>query len=230
MLYEKKKLLAHRLIWAILLFLGILIPAIINLSQSDPKIVDDNGYINEYYEYSDTTSCEIEAIFNAEVSSGYMTVAFYDAEARLLDKERSYFISYGKTISSTFYIDGLVDSYEIISYDIEADSTALFIVTYIFVFFDIICFVFLICSFLLSYKIYNYNGQQIIVYAGWYHHYMKVGGIIFDEHNTILAFTPIILSSKLNDDTELRATISLTNRISLKINDRLYKGNKYHDR
>lgn len=81
---------------------------------------------------------------------------------------------------------------------------------------------FFICALLLSCKIYRYNGMEIIVYAGWYHHYIKVSGVLVDTHNTILSYTPIVLSATLEDGTELQATISLTNRISLKINNKLY--------
>ena len=77
-------------------------------------------------------------------------------------------------------------------------------------------------SLLLSCKAYDYNGKEIIVYAGWYHHYIKVDGVMVDEHNTITSFTPIVMSATLESSTELRATISLTNRISLKINNQLY--------
>lgn len=49
-----------------------------------------------------------------------------------------------------------------------------------------------------------------------------VNGVKTDEHNTIMSFTPIYLSCTLEDGTNLQATVSLTNRISLKINDLLY--------
>ena len=45
-----------------------------------------------------------------------------------------------------------------------------------------------ISTLLLSYKKYEYNGRIIEVYSGWYHHYMKYGGIKVDEHNTIQSF------------------------------------------
>ena len=85
MLYEKKKLLIHRLIWFFLLLLGIIIPIIIsNVPSKDVEIINDNGYINEYYESLDETNCEIEVIFNCEVDSGYILVAFYDSNGKLL--------------------------------------------------------------------------------------------------------------------------------------------------
>ena len=52
---------------------------------------------------------------------------------------------------------------------------------------------------------------------------LKMDGEVLDEHNTFATFTAIVLSCTLDDGTRLQATISLTNRIALKINDRLYK-------
>ena len=86
----------------------------------------------------------------------------------------------------------------------------------------LIVLAFFIGTLLLSCKVYEYNGRQIIVYAGWYYHYVKIDGEKLDEHNTIIAYTPIVLSCMLDDGTPLQATISLTNRIALKINNRLW--------
>ena len=97
---------------------------------------------------------------------------------------------------------------------------------WLIMFLDIIVPLFLIGSLLLSCKVYDYDGKEVIVYAGWFHHYMKVSGVPLDEHNTIMYFTPIVLSTTLKDGTILQATISLTNRISLKINNQLYTKEK----
>lgn len=221
MLYEKKKLLIHRLVWLALLLLGIIIPIIISNSlKKEVEIIDDSGYINAYYESFNETNCEIEVVFNREVDSGYIMVAFYDSTGKLLSKENGYFYGYNNTLSSTFYIDGKVDSYEILSYDISASNDMWYIP--IFVYVDIMFFATFICSLLLSYKTYEYNGNNIVVYAGWYHHYIKVNGQKLDEHNTIISFTAIPLSCTLDDGTDIKATITMTNRISLKINNQLY--------
>lgn len=94
------------------------------------------------------------------------------------------------------------------------------------VFADVFILTFLIGSFFLSYKLYEYNGNVIIVYAGFSHHYIKVNGVKTDEYISSIYFTPIRLSCTLEDGTNIQATISLTNRISLKINDRLYEPSK----
>ena len=227
MLYEKKKLLIHRLIWFLLLLLGIIIPIIIsNVPSKDVEIINDNGYINEYYESLDETNCEIEVIFNCEVDSGYILVAFYDSNGKLLSKENGYFYGHDNTVSSTFFIDGKVDSYEILSYDINASNDTVYIVTMLFIYGDIIVFTLFIASLLLSYKAYEYNGNEIVVYAGWYHHYIKVNGNKTDEHNTLVSFTAIPLSCTLDDGTDITVVITMTNRISLKINNQLYTKGK----
>lgn len=227
MLYEKKKILIHRLIWFILLLLGIIVPIIIsNLPSKDIKIINDNGYINEYYEYIDETDCEIEVIFNCKVDSGYIMVAFYDSNGKLLSKENGYFYGYDNTVSSTFFINGKVDSYEILSYDIDVSNDISNSVITLFIYGDIFVLLFFICSLFLSYKNYEYNGNELVVYAGWYHHYVKVNGNKMDEHNTLFSYTAISLSCILDDGTDIKVIITTSNRISLKINNQLYTKRK----
>lgn len=43
----------------------------------------------------------------------------------------------------------------------------------------------------------------------------------YDEHNTLSSFTPIVLKTTRDDGMVITATISLTNRIAVKINDKL---------
>ncbi len=233
-MYEKKRICMHRIVWLCMLILGIVIPLLpatistIFTSQKEAEIVSDSGYINDYYEYLDKTSCDIEVVCNENVDYAYITVAFYDANGSFLAEETGYFYGYGKTISHTFYIYGEVDSYEITDYDIQLEvySFVDYIDEYYFIFFlfmylDTIPLCFFIASWLLSYKEYEYNGNTIIVYAGFYHHYISVNGIKFDEHNTLISYTPIYLSCTL-DSEKFDVTISLTNRISLKVNNVLY--------
>lgn len=226
MLYEKRKLLIHRSIWFFLLFLGIIfLINIFNPPEKEVEIIDDNGYINEYYEYLNETNCEIEVVFNCDVDSGYITVAFYDSSDKLLSQETGFFYGYDNTLSSTFLIDGKVDSYEILSYDIDVSNDAL-LYAKLFIYIEYFIFVFFIASLTLSCNVYEYNGNEIVVYAGWYHHYIKVNGIKTDEHNTLTFFTAIQLSCTLDDGTDIKATITITNRISLKINNQLYTKRK----
>ena len=93
----------------------------------------------------------------------------------------------------------------------------------VIIYLDIFSLVFFISSLTLSYKKYEYNGNEIIVYAGWFYHYIKVNGVKMDEYNTLTSWTAISLSCMLDDGTVLNAVISTMNRITLKINNRLYK-------
>ena len=88
---EKTKVLVHRLTWLIITCLIFFVPIIINLAQPELVIVDDEAYIEDYYEYSDTSTIEMYITFNREVSSGYARINFYDASGSLLDTQENYF-------------------------------------------------------------------------------------------------------------------------------------------
>lgn len=81
---------------------------------------------------------------------------------------------------------------------------------------------FLICSFLISYKEYNYKDRVISIYAGWYHHTLRIDGELCDEHNTLVSHTAITLSTTLDGEI-IEARITLSNRISVKVNNKLLK-------
>ena len=215
---ERKKIKIHRYIWLLITLLIIFIPIIVNACQPELEIVDDNGYISNYYSSLDKTSVEIDITFNRNVDSGYATIKFYDASNHLLETERAYFYGYDeKTVHNSYIsVNGKVDSYEIVSYDFDTTNNSRFLYAFL-----IVAIPMLICSLCLSYKEYDYNGQIISVYAGWFHHTLRVNGELCDEHNTLFSWTPIFLSTTLNDGTVLAATISHANRIALKANNRL---------
>lgn len=83
-------------------------------------------------------------------------------------------------------------------------------------------FIYFINTLILSCKEYSYNGYEILVYSGYFKHYIKVNGEKFDELNAF-SFSLIVLSCSLPNDDYLEATISSFNRISLKINKKLYR-------
>jgi len=163
-------------------------------------------------------------IFNRKVDSGYATIKYYDSSSKLLATDRGYFTAYGsKTADSLLiYINGCVDSYDIVSYEFEPTFVGGSI--YIFLPFAIIFF---IVSLLLSYREYYYNGQWISVYSGWVHHTLRINGEKCDERNALLHFLPIKLSTTMEDGTKFDATITLTNRITLKANDKLINKDNY---
>ena len=189
-------------------------------TTDDLEIIDDNGYIVEYYSYIDKTACKIDITFNMSVSSGDVTINFYDSGNNLLSTSTTYFISYGNYIEDEYIsINGKVDSYEIISYSVEP-TNHLFII-YILLPFSLIFF---ISSLFVSYKKYSIYGNEIIVYAGFYHNYIKINGEKYDEYNTT-SYTPIYLSCIFNENL-IEVKISMSNRISTKLNGKLLKSNK----
>ncbi len=225
MLYEKKKMLIYRIIcFALLVCAIILYVSILNIPEEKYEMTDSACYIIEYYEYSDRTQCEIVTAFDRKCN-GSICVEFYDKSDKLLSSESSWFFCDDDNIATTtFFIDGNVDSYYIVSYDVNTfDYEPL---EGVMLFVAIIALVFFIASLLLSCREYYYNGNDIVVYAGWFHHYIKVNGIKYDEHNTIVSHVAIPLSCTLDDGTDIEVVITLTNRISMKISDRLYNGSR----
>lgn len=221
---EKNKLNFHRLFWLVIFLLSIIVPLIINSSQPKLEMLDIQVTINESFSslYEDRTYIDIYATFNREVHSGYVYINYYDSSDNLIKCQKTYLYS-GETKRAESYIEyveGDVSSYELVSYDfnpIEWIDDKLSII----IPFTISAFIFFFCSLLLSYKEYEYNGKIISVYSGWYHHTLRINGILCDEHNTFINHVPIYLSTNLDDETVIDVTITLTNRISIKINNRL---------
>ena len=214
---EKTKLWTHRIIWIVIVAFIIFLPILINASKPELELVDDTAS-SEYLSGLDESSIDMTLTFNRPVNSGYATIKYYDSSDHLLETDREYFTAYGTKTAESFliYIDGDVDSYEIVSFEFEPTYEA----GWMFAFLPF-AIIFLIASLLLSYKEYDYNGKKLSVYAGWFHHTLRVNGEKCDEHSTLLYFTPIKLSTTLDDETKLEATITLTNRITLKANDKL---------
>ena len=221
----KTKLMIRRTVWGLIVLIGIPISLLmINAAPTDLVVLDSNCDV-EYSEYGDYSTCDVDIKFNKPIDSGYATVAFYGGDDWYLTTETTYFSSIGTVASSTFYkINGHVTGYAVRSYTFtdEATRSLRAIGKGVLMFSLIIGIPFFICAMLCSYKLYRFEDKVIAVYAGYYHHYITVNGVKTDEHNTIMSFTPIYLSCTLEDGTNLRATVSLTNRISLKINDLLY--------
>ncbi len=217
---EKNKIIIHRLSWLFILLLIIFLPIIIHVSKPKLDIVDDEGYINDYSSSLNRTSLTMYVTFNRKVYYGYVTIKYYDDSNHLLETKESFFTAYnGKTVEcDLIYVDGKVASYEIESF--EFNTYAWEFMIYYLLLPAIIMF---ISSLLLCYREYDYNGKKISVYAGWYHHTIRVDGEKYDEHNTIMSFTPIKLNAIMDDNIKLEVTISLTNRITLKINGKLVK-------
>ena len=114
----------------------------------------------------------------------------------------------------------LIYAYKDIMYR-DGDFLVFLALVYILPFVDIIIFAIFVGALCLHCKTYIFRGNSILVYAGFCNHYIKANGVKCDEHNTLISFTPIVMSCKLDDGTMLQATISMSNRITLKANDKL---------
>ena len=215
---EKKKMWMHRTIWLVLTVLVILLPIIISAAKPKLELLDSE--CNTYYDgYTDTTDYEITLYFNRDVNSGYALINFFDSGHNFIDSENEYFLSDGKEATNIYsFINGEATYYEIVSYDFKPSNKVFY--TYCLL---MITIPMLICALLISYKECYIDGKPITVYAGFYHHTLRIDGELCDEHNTIFSFTPIKLSTTIKDGTKIEATISLTNRIAIKVNDKLCK-------
>ena len=231
MLFEKKKLLIHRLIWGIAFAVSVIavIAMIIALIKPEPEtqieLVSDSGYILEYWEYLEETECEIDIVFDGEVDNGTLTVEFFDPEGDSLGVYTESFYAFGSRAEVLYFVDGMVDSYRIVDYyytvyDYGEFDSGLYYAVVIVAWISFCLLLMFIGALMLSCKVYQFEGHQIIVYAGFCHHYIKIDDEKYDEHNTILTFSPINMSCVVGEH-HLEATVTLTNRISLKIDGRL---------
>lgn len=219
---DKKKIKTHKTI-CLVIWLASVVIFLICAFDKGPKIISTDGRIDNYYEYSDESKCTITATLSKSADEGTIKVAFYDENGKFLEEKTETFYSWnmtGKNLEVDFYfIKGKVASY--IVTDFSARSVPSWVITALLQF-SFIPLIFLISALTLSCRVYDFNGNIITVYAGWFHHYLKVNGKVMDENNTIIGFSPIYLSTNLPDGTYLQATITTMNRVSFKINNVLY--------
>ena len=217
---EKRFVNINRIIFLAILLLNVFLPIILSNCQTELELVDSNLYC-DYDKNTGYSNCELELIFNKNISSGSIEVYFYDESDNLITSETAYFFETNSVVVDEItYINGNVASYELDYFDFNAELEFLDFV-YLFYYFIPVTILLFIQSLLLCYRKYEYNGQTIEVYAGYYNHYIKVNNEKYDEHKTLTSFSPIMLSCTLNSGEKIQATISLTNSVSLKINDKL---------
>lgn len=187
-----------------------------------PAKVKDGNINTTYYSSLNESSCEIQLECNRRVDGATAEICFYATENLtypICTKTVEMF-GIGDTLSAYVHnIPDNVKSFQIKSITIQDNISRLLI-------FSCACLpalLFFISALLLSCNVYIYNDKKIVVYAGWYHHYILINGEKYDEHNTLISFTPITLTATLDDGSEVKATISLTNRVALKINGKLYQ-------
>lgn len=219
---EKRFILVNRIVSLLILLLNIFLPIILMKTQTDLELLDSQVYYT-FDEATGYSNCQVELTFNKTISSGSVMIYFYDNSGNLIDTETAYFYEDGKTVTDELnYINGEIDRYELSSLNFSTPFNLFYDCAYLLWYFIAVTLTMFIGSLLLSYKTYKFNGNTISIYAGYYNHYIKVNGEKFDEHKTLASFTPIILSCTLEDGNQLQATISTTNRIALKINDKLF--------
>jgi len=217
---EKKRIVFYRIIFLTMILVLFFLPSILTPDESDLELLDSNVIIEDYSDYFDESTVSIELEFNYEIDSGYVTIAYYDQFENLLEIEETYCYSSGEYAESyVLRINGAVDSFEIIDYDF--DPVNYFTFMYLFLILAIPLF---IDSLFLSYKEYFYNGIKISVYAGFFHHTLRINGIKQDEHSAFF-FIKIFLSTSLDEKTLVEAKITSFNRIVVKVNGKMIKSN-----
>lgn len=216
---EQKKIRIWRIV-LLSLFLLTLLWLFIYIAM--PAKVKDGNINTTYYSSLNESSCEIQLECNRRVDGATAEICFYATENLTYPICTKTVEMFGIGDTLTAYVHNIPDkvkSFQIKSITIQDNISRLLI-------FSCACLpalLFFISALLLSCNVYIYNDKKIVVYAGWYHHYILINGEKYDEHNTITFFTPILLSASLDDGSEVKATISLTNRIALKINGKLYQ-------
>ena len=218
LLPEQKKIRIWRIV-LLSLFLLTLLWLFIYIAI--PAKVKDGNIKTAYYSSLNESSCEIQLECNRRVDGATAEICFYATENLTYPICTKTVEMFGIGDTLTAYVHDIPDnvkSFKIKSITIQKDNISRLLI------FSCACLpalLFFISALLLSCNVYLYNDKKIVVYAGWYHHYILVNGEKYDEHNTIMFFTPILLSASLDDGSEVKATISLTNRIALKINGKL---------
>lgn len=216
-------ILVHRVIAIIVALICVIIMIVISAPKSQAVLIDDEGYVESYSDILDSTTCEIVLNFDKEIYSADVLVSFYDENNDYLGNEYSTFYAFDDDeVSERFYVDGEVGYYSVDIINIEMpglSGEAIIIDTIL----SLLVMCWLIDSFLLSCKKYNVDGCEIIVFAGFANHYIKANGVKIDEYKTVFKFSPITMNATLENGKVITATVSTTNRIAVKINNRLVK-------
>ena len=219
MIKEKKFLLILRLVLLGLIFClaltGFLISKFTKVNLVDESLEAD------YSSYSNSSFCYLELTLDNEIDSGYITIEFFDKQTNFLSVKTINVTSYDNTVYEYFSVDGEVEYYNILDYSFNAE------IPYWIYSIAIILFLVFLITLLCRCKTYLYNGNVIVIYAGFKNHYIKINGKLADEFVSLLSYTPIRLSCLIDGNETLTATITITNNItSVKINEKLQKACK----
>lgn len=210
---ERKKISRLKKIWGLITLLIIILPIIITFLK--PKLTLVSSSLEK--EDSSTTLYELTLLFNQRVDYGDVKIILYDSEGQIVDEITDFFYHSGKEVSSLLTIDKDFESYVVESYDFEIQYS----IFLLYILLGITLPIF-ISTFFIQYKEYKFKDNIISVYAGYTYHFLKINGEIYDEYRELFSLTPIKLNTILDDNTKIEATISTSNHIFLKINDKLY--------
>ena len=210
---ERKKISRLKKIWGLITLLIIILPIIITFLK--PKLTLVSSSLEK--EDSSTTLYELTLLFNQRVDYGDVKIILYDSEGQIVDEITEFFNHSGKEVSSLLTIDKDFESYVVESYDFEIQYS----IFLLYILLGITLPIF-ISTFFIQYKEYKFKGNIISVYAGYTYHFLKINGEIYDKYRELFSLTPIKLNTILDDNTKIEATISTSNHIFLKINDKLY--------
>lgn len=210
---ERKKISRLKKIWGLITLLIIILPIIITFLK--PKLTLVSSSLEK--EDSSTTLYELTLLFNQRVDYGDVKIILYDSEGQIVDEITEFFYHSGKEVSSLLTIDKDFESYVVESYDFEIQYS----IFLLYILLGITLPIF-ISTFFIQYKEYKFKDNIISVYAGYTYHFLKINGEIYDEYRELFSLTPIKLNTILDDNTKIEATISTSNHIFLKINDKLY--------
>ena len=83
---EKRFININRIIFLAILLLNVFLPIILSSCQTELELVDSNLYC-DYDENTGNSNCELELIFNKNISSGSVEVYFYDESDNLITSE-----------------------------------------------------------------------------------------------------------------------------------------------
>lgn len=219
MIKEKKTLLILRVVFGVLLLAGI-VCSILVYRHFDARIVDDTGYADDYNPVTGTTDCTVEVELNVVVVKAQFQVAFYDETGERIDVITKNFECDGKIAYATFEVKGAVETYELLAYDITYESNTEYVLG-IAIIVNVMLFALLVQSLTMSCKIYNYNGSEILVYAGFMHRYLKVDGVKVDERSTAFTYGTVNLNFMTPDGAAVLASITRMNRITLMVNNQI---------
>lgn len=229
--YEKTKITTLRVIFLVLFLASCILTVVSCKPVTEFEIVSDEGYLNDYYEYSDESECTITAEFNESVDEGSITVTFYDEDGNISDKQTKDFTSWDvndKTVEVTFYnVKGRPASYEVTDFTVEPPPSLVSILISEFIVW-LILFIITVSPFAMSCEIYDFNGNAITVYSGWFSCYVKVNGITVDKKSSVLRnfffgrIFPMHLSTTLPDGVFLLVKVNFFNGIKMWLNGCVY--------